>query len=51
MAHLILQHYKNALSEGRSQNLTYFVFDLLFADGQDLRTATLVKQGSAGTIN
>jgi bifunctional non-homologous end joining protein LigD len=35
---------QNALSEGRSQNLTYLVFDLLFADDQDLRTATLVKR-------
>ena len=26
-----------ALSEGRSQDLVYFVFDLLFADGEDLR--------------
>ena len=30
-----------ALSEGRSQDLVYFAFDLLFADGQDLRALPL----------
>jgi bifunctional non-homologous end joining protein LigD len=30
-----------ALSEGRSRDLTYFVFDLLFADGADLRKLPL----------
>ena len=30
-----------ALSEGRSRDLTYFVFDLLFEDGEDLRRLPL----------
>ena len=30
-----------ALSEGRSGDLTYFVFDLLFAEGEDLRALPL----------
>ncbi len=33
-----------ALSEGRSQGLVYFVFDLLFAEGQDLRPLPLVER-------
>jgi bifunctional non-homologous end joining protein LigD len=33
-----------ALSEGRSKNLSYFVFDLLFAEGKDCRRLSLRKQ-------
>ncbi len=33
-----------ALSEGRSQDLIFFVFDLLFASGQDLREMPLVER-------
>lgn len=33
-----------ALSEGRSDDLIYFVFDLLFADGEDLRALSLAKR-------
>jgi bifunctional non-homologous end joining protein LigD len=33
-----------ALSEGRSKDLTYFVFDLLFADGEDCRGLSLVER-------
>jgi bifunctional non-homologous end joining protein LigD len=33
-----------ALSEGRSQDLLYFVFDLLFEDGEDLRSLTLTDR-------
>ena len=33
-----------ALSEGRSQDLIYFVFDLLFEDGEDLRALPLTER-------
>jgi bifunctional non-homologous end joining protein LigD len=33
-----------ALSEGRSADLTYFAFDLLFADGEDLRKLPLAER-------
>jgi bifunctional non-homologous end joining protein LigD len=33
-----------ALSEGDSQSLTYFVFDLLYADGEDLRPMPLISR-------
>ena len=33
-----------ALSEGRSQDLTYFVFDLLHAEGEDLRRLPLTAR-------
>jgi bifunctional non-homologous end joining protein LigD len=33
-----------ALSEGRSKDLTYFVFDLLFAEGEDCRRLSLVER-------
>jgi bifunctional non-homologous end joining protein LigD len=33
-----------ALSEGRSRDLVYFVFDLLFEDGEDLRDLPLVER-------
>jgi bifunctional non-homologous end joining protein LigD len=33
-----------ALSEGRSQDLVYFVFDLLFEDGVDMRTLPLSER-------
>jgi bifunctional non-homologous end joining protein LigD len=33
-----------ALSEGRSRHLSYFVFDLLFADGEDLRKLSLTAR-------
>jgi bifunctional non-homologous end joining protein LigD len=33
-----------ALSEGRSQDLIYFAFDLLFADGEDLRPGPLSER-------
>ena len=37
MAHPISPRCKSALSESRSKDLTYFVFDLLFSEGKDLR--------------
>jgi bifunctional non-homologous end joining protein LigD len=33
-----------ALSEGRSNDLTYFVFDLLFANGEDFRQLSLLER-------
>src|SRR3954471_3122446 len=33
-----------ALSEGRSKDLTYFAFDLLYADGEDLRRLPLTDR-------
>jgi bifunctional non-homologous end joining protein LigD len=33
-----------ALSEGRARDLTYFVFDLLFAEGEDLRRLSLTER-------
>ncbi|MET0568932.1 MAG: DNA ligase D, partial [Hyphomicrobiaceae bacterium] len=33
-----------ALSEGRSQNLVYLAFDLLFAEGEDLRALALAER-------
>ena len=33
-----------ALSEGRARDLIYFVFDLLFENGEDLRGLTLLKR-------
>jgi bifunctional non-homologous end joining protein LigD len=33
-----------ALAEGRADDLVYFAFDLLFADGQDLRSLPLLKR-------
>ncbi|MGE5565592.1 MAG: DNA ligase D [Parcubacteria group bacterium] len=33
-----------ALSDGKTQNLVYFVFDLLFADGEDLRQLPLTER-------
>ncbi len=33
-----------ALSDGKSQNLIYFVFDLLFAEGEDLRPLPLSER-------
>jgi len=33
-----------ALSEGRTDAIVYFVFDLLFADGEDLRALPLVER-------
>jgi bifunctional non-homologous end joining protein LigD len=33
-----------ALSEGRSKDLTYFVFDLLFFEGEDLRGLSLIER-------
>ena len=33
-----------ALSEGRSKDLTYFVFDLLFFEGKDLRGLPLIER-------
>src|SRR4249919_3274993 len=33
-----------ALSEGRSKDLTYFVFDLLFSEGKDLRGLPLIER-------
>lgn len=33
-----------ALSEGRSKDLIFFVFDLLFADGRDLRDLSLAER-------
>ncbi len=33
-----------ALSEGRSENLVYLAFDLLFADGEDLRALALSER-------
>jgi bifunctional non-homologous end joining protein LigD len=33
-----------ALSEGRSKDLTYFIFDLLFSEGKDLRGLPLIER-------
>ena len=33
-----------ALSEGRSKDLTYFAFDLLYAEGEDLRRLPLTER-------
>jgi bifunctional non-homologous end joining protein LigD len=33
-----------ALSDGKSENLLFFAFDLLFADGEDLRALPLVER-------
>jgi bifunctional non-homologous end joining protein LigD len=33
-----------ALSEGRSKDLTYFAFDLLFVQGEDLRRPPLTER-------
>ncbi|HYD07332.1 MAG TPA: DNA ligase D, partial [Reyranella sp.] len=33
-----------ALSEGRSQDIVFFVFDLMFAEGEDLRPLPLVER-------
>jgi bifunctional non-homologous end joining protein LigD len=42
-----------ALSEGRSKDLTYFVFDLLHAEGEDLRRLRLTerKERLQGLLN
>ncbi len=56
------QALQNALSEGRGQDLVYFVFDLLYLDGYDLRPSPLAARkevlakllagqaGPAGTV-
>lgn len=56
------QALQNALSEDRGQDLVYFVFDLLYLDGYDLRPAPLAARkealarllegqaGSSGTV-
>jgi bifunctional non-homologous end joining protein LigD len=33
-----------ALSEGRSRDMVFFVFDAMFADGEDLRTLPLIER-------
>ena len=38
------QALQNALSEGRSGQLVYFVFDLMFLDGEDLRGRPLLER-------
>jgi bifunctional non-homologous end joining protein LigD len=35
---------QNALSEGKDSNLRYIAFDLLFADGEDLRSLPLIER-------
>lgn len=55
------QSLQDALSEGRTDEIVYYAFDLLYADGYDLRDAPLVERkrllasllagaGPAGTI-
>ncbi len=41
------QALQNALSEGREKDLVYFVFDLLYLDGYDLRPAALEERKTA----
>ncbi|MDB4987398.1 MAG: ligD [Myxococcaceae bacterium] len=41
------QSLQNALSEGRDHKLVYFVFDLLFLDGNDLRSLPLTERKAA----
>jgi bifunctional non-homologous end joining protein LigD len=41
------QSLQNALSEGRQRDLVYFVFDLLYLDGYDLRKAPLLERKEA----
>jgi bifunctional non-homologous end joining protein LigD len=38
------QSLQEALSQGRTQDLVYFVFDLLFLDGRDLRSLPLSER-------
>ena len=37
-----------ALSEGKSDSLIFFAFDLLFADGEDLRALPLTRAQGRG---
>jgi len=41
------QALQNALSEGRSQSLVYYAFDLMFLDGLDLRPLPLLERKTA----
>ena len=41
------QSLQNALSESRSASLVYYVFDLLFLDGNDLRSLPLLERKAA----
>ena len=47
------QALQNALTESRDRDLLYYVFDLLYLDGQDLRPAPLTarKEALAGLVS
>ncbi len=38
------QRLQNALSDSRAKNISYFVFDLLYQDGYDLRSVALIER-------
>ena len=38
------QQLQNALSDPRAKNISYFVFDLLYQDGYDLRSVALIER-------
>ena len=38
------QQLQNALADSRAKNISYFVFDLLYQDGYDLRSVALIER-------